>query len=181
MRRVFLAFLAAVLMFGMTGCGNLSPRADPKLDQKIDNQSGKIGEISNMQNSMRAEVGNLKSQADIQNSKLDRIQQGLLNLQQNNDNHGLMLFSGTGGLVLAVVGLFSVVCLTVVCVHYRSQAQLHEKTANILAERIVAHDDPRLENAVFEAVLHTNVAENVLTLIKKHKTLTSLEKPKDLH
>lgn len=166
MRRFLVAIIAAASLFAMTGCGNLSPRADPKLDQKIDNQNGKIGELSNMQNSMKAEIGKLSSQSDIQNSKLDRIQQGLLNMQTNTDNHGLQFFSGAGGLIVAIV---AIVGLTVLVVVYRNAAKTHEKTANILAERIVHLNNPELENAVFEAVLHTNVAENVLNLIKKHK------------
>lgn len=174
MKRFFLAFLVTASLFTMTGCGNLSPRIDPNLDQKLDNQNGKIGEISNMQNSMRAEVGNLKSQAEIQNSKLDHIQQGLVNLQQTSDNHGLMLFSGTGGIVVAIVGILGIVCLTILVVHYKGKAQIQEKTANILAERIVHHNNPQLENAVFEAVLHTDVAENVLKLMKKHKAMLAV-------
>lgn len=170
MRRFVLSIITAVSLLFVTGCGNLSPRADPKLDQKIDNTNGKIGEIENMQNSMKAEVGTLRSQAEIQNSKLDRIQQGLVNLQQNNDNHGIMILSGNGGLVVAVFGLF---CTTILLFHYRRQAHMHEKTANILAEKIVRQDSLDLENAVFEACLHTPVAENVLNVIKKQKSLVA--------
>lgn len=169
MRRFFLAMLAATVLFFGAGCGNLSPQANPKLDQKIDNQQGKIGEISNMQNSMRAEIGNLKSQSEIQNSKLDRIQQGLLNLQQNNDNHGVQILSGPGGLT---VGLVVIVTLIVVIFYYRNNAKMHEKTANILAERIIRFQNTELENAVFESVLHqSDVAPNMLSIFKKHKAL----------
>lgn len=177
MKKFFLAFLIIVCSFAASGCGNLSPRIDPKLDQKIDNQGGKIGEMSNMQNSMKNEMGNLKSQADIQNSKLDRIQQGLLNLQQNNDNHGLMILSGNGGIIVAIVASLSIVCLVVLTFHFKEKSQLHEKTANILAERIVHHNSPDLENAVFEAVLHTDCAQNVLEMIKKHKAILKLSQP----
>jgi predicted PurR-regulated permease PerM len=167
-RRFILTIVAAAAMFGVAGCGNLSPRVDPKLDQKLNNQNGKIGEIENLQNSMKGELGTLRSQADIQNSKLDRIQQGLLNAQQNNDNHGTQILSGQGGILTAV---FAVFCATILVVYFRRQAKLHEKTASILAERIVLQDDPGLEDAVFNAVVHTDVAANTLRLFKKQKAL----------
>jgi predicted PurR-regulated permease PerM len=167
MKRFVLAF-AALCALTLSGCGNLSPQLNPKLDQKLDNQNGKIGAIDSMQNSMKAEIGKLQSQAEITNSKLEKIQQGLINLQQNNDNHGVQIFSGPGGIVL---GAILVICLSLVLLHYRSKAQIHEKTASILAEKVVRHNNLQLENEVFEAVLHTNVAKNMLDLIKKQKSL----------
>lgn len=162
MRHLAYAIVAAFSVFCAAGCGNLSPR----LNQDLNNSNGRIGEVENMQNSMKAEVGKLQSQAEIQNSKLDRIQQGLMNVQNNADNHGVQIFSGTGGLVLAAVACFGTIF---VALHYRGQSLLHEKTANLLAERIVSHNDPRLQESVFEAALHTPVAKNVLQLIKKHQ------------
>lgn len=157
----------------LVGCGNLSPRQE----QRLNNQNGKIGELENMQNSMKAEVGKLQSQAEIQNSKLDRLQQGLLNLQQNSDNHGVMIFSGTGG--VAVACILGFVFLTALVIHYRSQAKVSAQTADILAERIVMLDDPAVENAVFETAIHSAAAENVLGLIKRHKDLYLSAKPTD--
>lgn len=165
MRHFILAIIATISLF-MTGCGNLSPQANPKLDQKIDNQQGKIGEIESMQNSLKVEMGKLQSQADIQNSRLDRIQQGLLNFQHNEDNNGIQIFSGSGGLIVAILGFTG---LFIVIIYYRKMAVSHEKTANILAERIVHHGDPSLVDAVFQAALHTNVEEIILNLIKKHQ------------
>lgn len=160
-------FILSIIVFAfISGCGNLSPRADPRLEQKLNNQNGKIGEVENLQNSVKSELGKLQSQAEITNSKLDKIQQGLINLQQNNDNHGIQILSGPGGLTL---GLLTVIGLVFVCFYYRSNSKMHEKTANILAEKIVSQGNPQLENAVFEAVLHTDVAENMLNLIKKQK------------
>jgi predicted PurR-regulated permease PerM len=169
MKRCFLSLVVAATLLFSSGCGNLSPRVDPKLDQKIDNQNGKIDEIKNNQNGIMGEIGTLKNQAEIQNSQLDKIQQGMFNLQSNSDNHGVQIFSGTGGLMLAAV--FGVIIQIVLIFHYRSKAQMHEKTANILAERIVNRGDPELENAVFEAVLHTPVAENTLNIFRRQKSL----------
>lgn len=165
MRKILFALCLFTSVTFLPGCGNLSPRQD---HQKIENKDGKIGEVDNLANSLKAEIGNLKSQADIQNSKLDRIQQGLVNMQHTEDNSGVQILSGSGGLIVAIIGLLTV---TIVMFHYRNAAKVQEKTANILAERVVHANDPALENAVFEAAMHTNVEENVLNLIKKHKSL----------
>lgn len=154
--------LAALVI--LSGCGNLSPRHE----QRIDNTNGKIDEIKSNQNGLMAEIGNLKNQTEIQNSQLDRIQQGMLNMQSNNENSGVQILSGPGGIVVALVAVIGSIVLVL---HYRSQAKLHEKTANILTERIVNRDDPDLEEAVFQSAMYTNVEENVLSLIKKHKSL----------
>lgn len=164
MKHFILPIIAAFCLSLNSGCGNLSPRHD----QKIDNQNGHIDEIKSNQNGIMAEIGSLKNQAEIQNSRLDRIQQGMVNLQSNYENSGVQIFSGPGGLIVAIVGF---VCLTLILLHYRNQAKVQEKTANILAEKIVQLDDPDVEEAVFQAVMYTNVEENALKIFKKQKTL----------
>jgi hypothetical protein len=164
MRRFILTIITAVSILFFTGCGNLSPRTDPRLDQKIDNQNGKIGQIESIQNGIKSEIGKIQQQADIQNSKLEKVQQGLFNLQS--DNHGIMIFSGPGGLIAGIVLAISLVALIF---HYRGSAITHEKTANILAEKLVQLKDPELEDSLFQTVMHTTVAANMLDLIKKKK------------
>jgi hypothetical protein len=155
---VFAAFLICLIV----GCGNLSPRQD----QEFNNQGGKIDEIKNNQNGVMAELGTLKNQAEIQNSELEKIQQGMLNLQSNYENNGVQVFSGPGGLIVSILALM---CGTIILLHYRNVAKIQEKTANILAERIANSEDPSLEDSVFQAAMYTNVEENVLNLMKKHK------------
>lgn len=162
MKTVYLSALIGLTLLTISGCGNLSPRHE----QKIDNTNGKIGEVETLQNSMKLELGKLQSQAEISNSRLDRIQQGLVNIQKTEENNGVQILSGSGGIIAAIVGF---TCISIVLMYYRSLAKAHEKTANLLAERIVTHGDPVLINSVFEASLHTNVQENILSLIKKHK------------
>lgn len=164
MKQAILTFAALCLLF-VTGCGNLSPRQD----QKLDNSNGKIDEIKNNQNGIMSELGTLKNQQEIQNSRLDRIQQGLMNIQNSYENSGIQIFSGPGGLIVAIVGLL---CGTVLILHYRQQAKQFEKTSNILADRIVNANDPELEDQVFQAAMYTNVEENVLNLMKNAKTKT---------
>jgi hypothetical protein len=161
MKNFILAFITASLLF-LPGCGNLSPRQE----QEIDNQNGKIGEIENLANSLKAEVGKLQNQAEITDSELDRLQQGLANFQSTNDNSGVQILSGPGGIIVSLLGILSV---SVLAMHWRSQSKQNEKTADILAERIVSREDPELEDEVFQAAMYTDVEENVLNLIKKHR------------
>jgi septal ring factor EnvC (AmiA/AmiB activator) len=154
--------IVALCLLAAPGCGNLSPRQRQDLD---DNQ-GQIGAVESMANSNKLELGKLQSQAEIQNSKLDKIQQGLANIQSVNENSGVQILSGPGGLIISLVGILAA-CVLVV--HYRGQAKQQEKVANMLAERIVSCNDPQLNDEVFRAAMHTNVEENVLHLIKKHQ------------
>ena len=163
MRRYFLTIVAALCLLTAQGCGNLSPRQDPEIN---DNQ-GQIGQVENMANSNKLELGNLQSQAEIQNSKLDKIQQGLANFQSTNENSGVQILSGQGGLLIS---LFTVLAACLMIIHYRGQAQKQEKVANMLAERIVQWDEPQLEDEVFQAAMYTDVEASVLKLMKKHKS-----------
>lgn len=161
MKKFFLV-LAAVSVLFFTGCGNFSPRGP-----KINNSNGTIEELKNNQNGVMSEIELLKNQQEIQNSQLDRIQQGLLNLQNIYENSGVQVFSGPGGLMTGIVGF---VCLTIVLLHYRSQAKQYEKTANILANKIVSLNNPELEEDLFKSALNSNVEEKILNLVKKNKT-----------
>jgi TolA-binding protein len=164
-----IGIIAVSSILFLTGCGNLSPRDNlsPQQQQRIDNQNGRIQEMENLANSMRLEVGKLQSQAEIQNSKLEKIQQGLANFQSNNENSGVQILSGSGGLIIAVLALF---CGTVVALTYRKEAKKQEKVANILAERIVSQSDPLLEDQVFQAAMYTDVEGDVLHIMQKHQT-----------
>lgn len=155
--------LMIFVAINLSGCGNLSPRQR----QIIDNTNGKIGEMENLTNSMKNEINGLKSQADIQNSKLEHVQQGLANYQSHNENSGVQILSGSGGVVCAIIIM---VCLTMIILHYRGESIKNAKTADILAERIVENNDLNLEDSIFQACLHSSVEANVLNLMKKHQT-----------
>lgn len=153
------------MIFAITiaGCGNLSPRNQQ--DQKPDN-SGKIGEMEQMANSLKSEIGKLQAQADIQNSKLSELQQGIANFQDNNKNTGIQILSGTGGLVVAIV---AVVALGTLVFYYRYEYDKQNKISNILAEKIILSQNESLKDSVFQAALYTDIEENVLNLMKKHQ------------
>ncbi len=161
MKSNFTKIVIITCLLILSGCKNLSPRQDQKLEN-----NGKIDEIKNNQNGIMSEIGTLKNQAEIQNSQLEKIQQGMMNLQSTNENSGVQILSGPGGLASVVVIL---TCVSLLMIHYRTQCKLHEKTANILTEKIIQKNDPSLEDDVFLSVINTNVEENVLNLMKKHK------------
>ena len=155
-----LVLFLALLFLG--GCGNLSP----KLQAPINNQNGKIDEIDQLQNSMKNEILNMKAKNEILNSQLDRIQQGLVNLQSNSVMNGVQILSGPGGLAFA---LCIVVILIGVAYAYKKEADKNAKTADILAEKVVDQQDIHLENEVFKAAMYTDVEDRVLKAIKKHQ------------
>ena len=164
-KRLTMKTLHHIFVFSIlfiSGCGNLSPRQD----QKINNENGKIDDITNNQNGILAEIGKLKNQLDIQNSTLDKIQQGMINVQSNNENSGVQILSGNGGLLIAFFGF---TCLSVIALHYQRKAKINGDTANLLAKQIVELNDYNLENSVFIAALNTPLEENVLRIMKKVK------------
>ena len=157
--------LLSITIFSLlfcSGCGNFSPR----LKQRINNGNGRINQLENLANSMKAEIGKLQTQTDIQDSQIGQMQQGLVNNQSNFENSGVQILSGNGGLLVALFAMFAI---TILCLHYRNVAKLQEKTANILAERIANREDPELEDLVFQAAMHTNVEENILLVMKKYQ------------
>jgi predicted phage tail protein len=166
MKKLTMLFLALFVMVGLSGCGNLSPRFDPKLDQKLNNQNGKIDSIETIQNGFKNDLFNLKQQAEIQNSKLDHVQSGMANLQSTNQNSGIQILSGTGGLLIA--GVITIVA-GFVAMGYRRQAKESEKAANLIAQQVAMRGDEQLEENVFKAAMYTEVEEKVLALIKKHQ------------
>lgn len=161
MKRLIMIFMIVTAI----GCGNLSPKLP-----KIDNQ-GKINELENLANSLKAEIGKLQNQAEIRDSQLEKVQQGLANYQADHTNNGIQILSGTGGLLIAGVIIAVVGGLAFA---YRQEAIRQSKTADVLADRIVSKNDPKLTEQVFQAAMYTDVEENVLNLMKKHQLRLTL-------
>lgn len=166
-----LVSLSFCVLMLVSGCGNLSPRISPELQEKIDNQNGKIGEIENNQNSMKNEMLNLKSQAEIHDSELREVQQGWLNLQRlfssENSNSGIQIFSGPGGLTVALMGIAMLGILSITTVYYKLAADKHEKVAGILGDEILKSQDKQLQEQVFKAAKYTDVENDVLKILTK--------------
>jgi hypothetical protein len=162
MKKLLIVLIALTLPLSY-GCGNLSPRNK----EKNNNQNAHDNEMDKIQNGFKNEMGNLKNQNDILNSKLDKLQQGMANFQSNYENSGVEILSGQGGLFLGVIGVIAVAIITIVAMHYRSEAKKNEKVASLMAEQIVRQNNPVLENEVFLAAMKAdNVAERVLGLMK---------------
>lgn len=147
--------LVACFLFMTAGCGNLSPRVDPHLQQQIDNQNGKIEEMESMQNSIKNEMLNNQQRMEGQ---LSDVQQGMLNVQ------GITILSGPAGLAIS----FSVILVFITIWYYRDQARQNEKAMNILAETIKNYKDPELESQAVLAVMNTEVEHKVLKKLSKN-------------
>lgn len=160
--------IVVVAMLFTSGCGNLSPRDNfsPKQEQKIDNQNGRIGELENLSNSIKAELLKLQQSSEITDSQLDKVQQGLANFQSINENSGIQILSGQGGLILSVMALLATFMMVL---YYRKTSIQNGKAADILAETIVRKEDEELEEQVFVSALNSPVEKKVYKLMMKYK------------
>lgn len=157
MNKFILIFLVLLL-----GCGNLSPRMEPK----IDNQNGQIDEIKNNQNGVIAEIGKLKQMAEVQNSTLKEIQNGLLNINASlskNENSGVQILQGDGALIM----VFSVIVIGMI-LWYRNKAVKQEAISNVLAKEIAKFNDPVLNDRVLISAQRVKEEKNVLNMLNKH-------------
>lgn len=162
MRRI-LAILVIVL--SVSGCANLNPRNN----SPINNSDGQIDEIRNNQNGVMAEIGKLKQSAEIQNSQLKEVQNGLLNLNASlsrNENSGVQILQGDGALIL----VFSLAVIGMLLYWYRDRAVKSEKTAEIMAKEIARFNDPVLNDNVLRAAVHTKSEGHVYHMLMQHMT-----------
>jgi outer membrane murein-binding lipoprotein Lpp len=164
MNKLFLAAIATVLLV-LSGCGNLSPR----LDQDIDNANGRIDNLETIQNGFKNEIGKMQNDNEIQNSKIGQMQQGIANMQSSNENSGIQILSGPGGLLISIIAMVGVVGMVGITFHFKNVASRKGKTADILAQKITSKQDPILVNQVFQAAMYTDVEEDVLQIMRKHQ------------
>lgn len=151
------SILMVLVLF--SGCANFNPKS------RINNSNGKINDINNNQNGMMLELGKLKQDTEVLNSKLKEIQNGLLNLNMavsRNENTGIQVLQGDGSLFL----VFS--CIALVCMFYFKNRD-NEDTMQLLAEKIMESHDENLQESVVDAALAKNKGEKVLNLLKKVK------------
>jgi hypothetical protein len=154
--------LTALIALSLSGCA-VSPLS-PRNRQDIENQNGKIEDLRNNQNGFMLDLIKMRNEQQITAGEIKNLQQGLIN--QNNENSGIQIFQGDGGLL---VGFGILVVLIMVIAHYRSQAVKNQKTAEILAQQIALYDDADLDNEVFMAALNSEVEEDIYHLIVKHQ------------
>lgn len=161
MRRILVGIIVSAI-FSIVGCANVSPRMQPKIEG-----NGKIDEIKNNQNGVMAEIGKLKQNAEIQQSQLKEIQNGLLNLNvalSRNENSGVQILQGDGALIM----VFSLGVIGMLLYWYRDRAIKSEKASNIMAKEIAKFNDPVLNDAVLHAAMNTEYESHVYNLLKKN-------------
>lgn len=155
--------LMMISMFGLTGCGKISPLS-PDLKQELNNQDGQIEDLRNNQNGLMLEMGKLRQQNEITARDIENFQQGLINLEKKNQNYGVQILQGDGALVMffaiAVIGMMLIF-------YYRSAALRNEKAAMIMAQSIAELENSEVEDRVFMMALNTDVEKNVYQLLKK--------------
>ena len=154
----FILLLIALLV--LPGCANIP--INPRLRQDLNNQDGEIDELKNNQNGLMLDFIELQNDQKISAERLENLQQGLIN--QNNENSGVQIFQGDGGLI---VGFGVLAILLVVISHYRSRAVKGEKTAEILALSIAEHDNIDLEDRVFINALSCKSEKDVYKVMVK--------------
>lgn len=155
--------ILVLAMLSVTGCARL----DPRLKQNLQNQNGQIEDLRNNQNGVMTEIGKLRQQAEIQNSELDEVQAGVVNLNNalsRNQNSGIQILQGDGALIvvfgLGVVGML---------LWYRSRAVKNEKAVEILSHEIARFNDPVLNDNILKAALNSNTERHIYHLLTKHQ------------
>ena len=162
MRRILILAIALHLML-ICGCPNFNPR----LRNEINNSNGQIDEIRNNQNGISLELGKIKQDTEISNSKIEEMQQGMFNINASasrNENSGVQILQGDGALIL----VFSLGVIGMILYHYRDRAIKSEKAAEIMAQQIISYGDPVLNDNVLFASMHTDSEKRVYSLMKKH-------------
>lgn len=159
MKRIFI-----ILLMLTAGCANINPRNN----SPIDNNEGKIDEIRNNQNGVMAEIGKLKQSAEIQNSKLKEVQNGIVNLNSalsRNENSGIQILQGDGALIL----VFSLSVIGMLLYWYRDRAVKSEKSSEIMAKEIARFNDPVLNDNVLRAAMHTSSESHVYRMLTQKR------------
>jgi hypothetical protein len=154
--------LSIILCFSLVGCSNFNPR----MQNRIDNKNGKIDEIKNNQNGLMLELGKLRQDAEIQNSQLKEVQQGMLNLNATgirNENKGVQILQGDGALIL-IFALGTVAML----LFYKRKSDKNEKIANIMAKEVMLLNDQKLNDKILNLSIKTKLEKDVYKMMFKH-------------
>lgn len=161
MKRI-LFVLTTLFALSFSGCANLSPR----IQERIDND-GSIEEIRNNQNGLMLELGKLKNDAQIMDSQLKEIQQGLINLNaavSRNENSGVQILQGDGSLIM----IFGLGVIGMMMYWYRDRAIKGEKTVEIIAKEVAQINDPVLNDNILKASMQINTEKQVYRLLVQH-------------
>lgn len=156
MKKIFFIVLLVVI----TGCQNFSPRSQPN----IENPGGQIDEINSNQNGIMAEIGKLKQEAQLLNSQLKEVQNGLVNLNMaisRNENSGVQILQGDGSLIM----IYSLAIMGMLLYWYRDRAVKGEKTAEILAAEVAKLNDPFINDNILRNAMENKCEQHVFRLL----------------
>lgn len=162
MKNIFLTVLLATLATFM-GCANVNPRNN----SPIKNSNGQIEDIRNNQNGIMAEVGKLRQENGLMNSKLEDVQQGLMNLNASiskNDNSGVQILQGDGALIM----VFSLAVIGMLLFWYRDRAIKSEKAAEVMALEITKINDPMLNDSILRTAMNKKCERHVYKILNKN-------------
>jgi hypothetical protein len=163
MKKLLAIILLLPFLMCLSGCGNMSPIS--RMNNEIENQGGQIQDLKELQNSMNAEIGNLHHQSEINADKIGKLQEGILNI--SNENSGFQMLTGSGGLIFAFATI--VIVLMFFTMHYRDKNLKQEKALEILGEEIVKFNDLNVENEVFSKAMSAGVAKEMLQVIQHNQ------------
>ncbi len=159
MKKKFILSIFLCLLF--MGCANFNPR----MQNKIDNQNGKIDEIKNNQNGLMLELGKLRQAAEIQNSQIKEFQQGMINLNAagiRNENKGVQILQGDGALIL----IFAL-CTIGMMLFYKKKSDKNEKIAQVMMQEIMKVNDQKLNDNILHCALNANFEKDMYKLMSK--------------
>ncbi len=157
MKSIFFVFL---LSLAFVGCANVNPRNN----SPIRNDNGNIEEIKNNQNGVIAEIGKLRQENAMTNSRIEELQQGLVNLNaavSKNENSGVQILQGDGALIM----VFSLCIIGMMMFYYRDKAIKNEKAANVMAKEIAKVNDPVLNDNVLVSALSQKCEKQVYKML----------------
>ncbi len=110
------------------------------------------------------EIGKLRQEANINGSTLKDVQQGVLNVSNrlsSNENSGIQVLSGDGGLIL----IFSVICISMLLYYFYSVAEKQKKVSAMLADHIRNYGNPDLHRNLIASASYTDVEKEVYELL----------------
>jgi len=154
--------LVSLIVLTFTGC-SVSPFS-PRNQQRINN-GGKIDEIKSNQNGIMAEVGKLKQDVQLMNSKLKEVQNGLININSaisRNENSGVQILQGDGSLIL----VFSVIVFGGM-LWYRARAINSEKSLNIMAKQVTKYNLAELNDSIIKDAIKEGKGKEIVRILNK--------------
>jgi len=148
MVRLAIAMIAVICVIALSGCGNLSPRINPELEQQLEELKGNQNTLENNQNAIKIELGRLQNALEIQGEN-NEVQQGWLNIQAD-------------GILIGVFGIGTIGLL----LFYMYKSSKYKKVSTILADQVRMVDDWDLKDDIMAAAWNTEVEKTVYKMIK---------------